>query len=187
MKTTFRVSPNYPKVLRNRKRRIERRLTPRRWKNQPRPMMRASNIHYELSGKIGATSYGGIGAMHTMAQSLGLVQEIDQHLELLKIHLPYHESDHVLNVAYNILSGGQRLEDIELRRQDEKLPQWPGRPAHSRSDHGGDFTRRFDVNDITTLQERINRTGQRVWRQQPEGFLAAPSNRCGRHDCPNLW
>jgi hypothetical protein len=27
----------------------------------------------------------------------GLVAEIDQHLELLKVHLPYHESDHVLN------------------------------------------------------------------------------------------
>ena len=30
--------------------------------------------------------------------------------------LPYHESDHVLNIAYNVLVGGQRLEDIELRR-----------------------------------------------------------------------
>ena len=83
--------------------------------------MRGSNIHYELSDKIGATSYGGVGAMHTMVQRLGLVEEIDQHLELLKIHLPYHESDHVLNVAYNILSGGERLEDIELRRQDESF------------------------------------------------------------------
>ena len=172
MKTTFRVSRNYPKVLRNRKRRIERRLTPRRWKNQPRPMMRASNIHYELSGKIGATSYGGIGAMHTMAQSLGLVQEIDQHLELLKIHLPYHESDHVLNVAYNILSGGQRLEDIELRRQDESFLNGLGAQRIPDPTTAGDFTRRFDVNDITTLQECINRTRQRVWRQQPEGFLA---------------
>ncbi len=56
MKTTFRVSRSYPKILRNRKRRIERRLAPRNWGDQPQPMMRASNIHYELSGKIGATS-----------------------------------------------------------------------------------------------------------------------------------
>jgi len=35
----------------------------------------------------------------------------------------------------------------------------------------GDFTRRFSVEDITTLQECINRTRQRVWQQQPKGFL----------------
>jgi hypothetical protein len=57
MKMTFRVSRNYPKFLRNRKRRIERRLAPRNWEEQLQPMIRGSNIHYELSGKIGATSY----------------------------------------------------------------------------------------------------------------------------------
>ena len=172
MKTTFRVSRNYPKVLRNRKRRIERRLAPRNWENQQEPMMRGSNIHYELSDKIGATSYGGVGAMHTMVQRLGLVEEIDQHLELLKIHLPYHESDHVLNVAYNILSGGERLEDIELRRQDESFLNGLGAQRIPDPTTAGDFTRRFTVEDITTLQECINRTRQRVWRQQPEGFLS---------------
>src|ERR1039457_6580686 len=91
MKTTFRVSRSYPKILRNRKRRIEDRLAPRHWEDQPQPMMGGSNVHYELSGKIGATSYGGMGAIHTMVQGLGLVKEIDQNLKLLKVHLPYHE------------------------------------------------------------------------------------------------
>jgi hypothetical protein len=172
MKTTFRVSRNYPKILRNRKRRIEHRLAPRHWEEQPQPMMRGSNIHYELSGKIGATSYGGMGAMHRMVQALGLVEEIDQHLELLKIHLPYHESDHVLNVAYNILSGGERLEDIELRRQDESFLNGLGAQRIPDPTTAGDFTRRFGVEDITTLQECLNRTRQRVWQQQPKGFLA---------------
>jgi hypothetical protein len=35
----------------------------------------------------------------------------------------------------------------------------------------GDFTRRFGVEQITELQECINRTRQRVWEKQPEGFL----------------
>ena len=38
--------------------------------------------------------------MHLMGQKLGLVQEIDSRVQLLKRHLPYHESDHVLNLAY---------------------------------------------------------------------------------------
>ena len=121
MKTTFRVSRNYSKILRNRKRRIERRLAPRHWQDQPQPMLRGSNVHYEMSGKTRATGYGGMGAVHLMVQRLGLVEEIDQNLKLLKVHLPYHESDHVLNLAYNVLVGGERLEDIELRRQDESF------------------------------------------------------------------
>jgi len=172
MKTTFRVSRNYPKILRNRKRRMEQRLAPRAWEDQPEPMLRASNIHYELSDKTRATGYGGIGAIHLMAQRLGLVEAINQNLELLKVHLPYHESDHVLNIAYNVLVGGQRLEDIELRRQDESFLEGLGAQRIPDPTTAGDFTRRFRVEDITELQEGINRTRQRVWQQQPEGFLA---------------
>ena len=172
MKSTFRVSRKYPKILRNRQRRIDRRLAPRAWKAQPEPMMRGSNIHYELSNKTCATSYGGLGAIHAMVQRLGLVDEIDQHLELLKVHLPYHESDHVLNFAYNILAGGVRIEDIELRRQDESFLNGLGAQRLPDPTTAGDFTRRFSTDDITTLQECINRTRQRVWKKQPEGFLA---------------
>jgi hypothetical protein len=113
------VNRTYPKILRNRKRRIEQRLAPKNWEDQPRLLFKASNIHYEMADRAGAVNCGGIGAMHLMVQSLGLVDDIDRHLELLKVHLRYHESDHVLNLAYNLLAGGQRLEDIELRRQDE--------------------------------------------------------------------
>jgi len=35
------------------------------------------------------------------------VEAIDRRLHLLKIHLPYHESDHVMKIAYNILAGGR--------------------------------------------------------------------------------
>jgi hypothetical protein len=135
-------------------------------------MMRGSNIHYELSGKTRATGYGGLGAVHLIVQRLGLVEEIDQNLELLKVHLPYHESDHVLNIAYNVLVGGERLEDIELRRQDESFLNGLGAQRIPDPTTAGDFTRRFEVQDITRLQECINRTRQRVWQQQPEGFLA---------------
>jgi hypothetical protein len=172
VKTTFRVSRNYPKILRARKRRIERRLAPRHWTDQPEPMMQGGNIHYELSDKTRATAYGGMGAVHEMVRRLGLVEEIDQTLHLLKVHLPYHESDHVLNIAYNVLAGGQRLEDIELRRQDESFLNGLGAQRIPDPTTAGDFTRRFSVGDITQLQEGINRARQRVWQQQPEGFLA---------------
>ncbi len=108
----------HQKVAR-RKRRIEERLEPRTWTAQARPMFRATGVQYEHSDRIRGLATGGIGAMHQVAQRTGLVDAIDRHVEVLKVHLPYHESDHVLGIAYNVLCGGTCLQDIELRRQDE--------------------------------------------------------------------
>lgn len=134
-------------------------------------MLKASNIRYEMAERTTAMNCGGIGAMHLMVQRLGLVEDIDRHLHLLKVHLPYHESDHVLNLAYNLLAGGQRLEDIELRRQDEVFLNGLGAERIPDPTTAGDFTRRFEQPDITTLQECINRARLGVWKVQPEGFL----------------
>jgi hypothetical protein len=73
-------------------------------------MLAASNVHYELSDRDRGLAVGGIGAMHRLVRHVGLAKELDEHVEVLKAHRPYHESDHVLNIAYNVLSGGQRLE-----------------------------------------------------------------------------
>jgi len=135
-------------------------------------MFGASNIHYEMAQKTEAHGYGGIGAVHLLVQKLGLVREIDEHLQLLKVHLPYHESDHVLNIAYNVLLGGQRLEDMEWRRQNESFLNGLGAQRSPDPTTAGDFTRRFGVEDIIGLQECFNRTRQRVWAKQPSGFLA---------------
>lgn len=167
----FRVKRKYPKVLRNRKQRIERRLAPRNWEAQPSPMFKGSNIHYEMAERVQAISCGGIGAMHLMVQRLGLVEDINRSLKLLKVHLPYHESDHVLNIAYNILAGGVRLEDIEQRRQDENFLQGLDAQRIPDPTTAGDFTRRFKAADILTLQECFNRSRQALWKVQPEGFL----------------
>jgi len=165
------VNRTYRKILRNRKRRIERRLAQRNWEDQPQPMLRGGNLHYEMGQRSGAVNCGGVGAIHTMVQRLGLVRSIDENLHLLKVHLPYHESDHVLNIAYNILAGGVRLEDIELRRQDENFLNGLGAERIPDPTTAGDFTRRFHLEDIRQLQECFNTARQVVWSQQPEGFL----------------
>ena len=133
-------------------------------------MMRGSNIHYELSDKTRATVYGGMGAVHRMVQRLGWVEPIDQNLELLKVHLPCHESDHVRNIAGNVLVGGERLEDIELRRPDESFLDGVGAQRIPDPTTAGDFTRRFGVEQLTELQECINRTRPRVWEKPPMEF-----------------
>ena len=165
------MSRTYPKILRNRKNRIARRLKARFWPEQPEPMFAGSNIHYEMADKVQAVSCGGLGAMHLMARKIGLVAEIDQRVTVLKRHLPYHESDHVLNISYNIMAGGMRLEDLELRRNDEAYLDGLGAQRIPDPTTAGDFTRRFTPADILALMDALNAARQRVWQLQPEGFL----------------
>ena len=82
-------------------------------------MITASNIHYELADRVQDLNPGGIGAMLLLARRIGLIRDIDHNHHVLKKHRPNHESDHVLNIAFNIMAGGKRIEHIELRRNDE--------------------------------------------------------------------
>jgi Transposase DDE domain group 1 len=134
-------------------------------------MFSGSNIHYEMAEKTLAMGCGGIGAIHLMVQKIGLVDSLNQKVQVLKRHLPYSESDHVLNMSYNIMTGGERLEDIELRRQDECYLNGLGTPRIPDPTTAGDFTRRFGPEDIVNLMEAINEGRERVWKLQPEGFL----------------
>jgi len=136
------------------------------------PMMSASNIHFEMAERARAVNYGGIGAMHLMVQKLGLAEAIDERVQLLKRHLPYHESDHVLNLAYNALLEGVRLEDIELRRNDEAFLDGLGAQRIPDPTTSGDFTRRFGEGSTLDLQEAINTTRQEVWEKQPRQFVS---------------
>jgi hypothetical protein len=165
-------SGGFKRILGNRKRRITHRLRPRNWSPQDVPMMTARNIYYELSDRIRGLGAGGIGALHRLARQCGLIDAIDGKLQLLKVHLPYHESDHVLNIAYNALCGGTCLEDLELRRNDEAYLDALGAQRIPDPTTAGDFCRRFRVQDIEALQDAFNEVRVGVWKQQPAEFFA---------------
>jgi hypothetical protein len=134
-------------------------------------MYRARNIQYEHSDRVRGLASGGIGAMHRLAQHTGLVDAIDRHVEVLKVALPYHESDHVLGIAYNVLCGGTCLQDIERRRQDEVYLDALGAQRIPDPTTAGDFCRRFDEATIEAMQTAINETRRRVWQTQPAEFF----------------
>ena len=134
-------------------------------------MMTASNIHYELADRVQGLSAGGIGAMLLLARNTGLIKDIDSKLVLFKRHLPYHESDHVLNIAFNILAGGKRIEHLELRRTDEVYLDALGAERIPDPTTAGDFCRRFSEAHVVTLMDAINETRLRVWSQQPREFF----------------
>ncbi len=134
-------------------------------------MMRATGIAYEVADRARGIVAGGIGLMLQLARRVGLVDEIDRSVELLKRHLPYHESDHVLNIAFNVLAGGHCLEDLERLRQDEVYLAALGAERIPDPTTAGDFCRRFTVDDIENLMAATNRCRVRVWQEQPREFF----------------
>jgi hypothetical protein len=135
-------------------------------------MMTATNIHYEPAQRTRGLSAGGIGAIFLLAQKIGLIREIDRKLHLLKRHLPYHESDHVLNIAFNILVGGRCIEHLELRRDDEVYLDALGADRIPDPTTAGDSCRRSSPADVLDLMDAINEARLRVWARQPPEFFA---------------
>ena len=159
------------RILRERRQRVLDRIENRPGLERDQPMLTATNIHYELAGRVHGLSAGGLGAMLLVARKSGLIGDMDRDLHLLKRHLPYHESDHVLNIAFNILAGGTRIEHLELRRNDEVYLDALGAERIPDPTTAGDFCRRFAESDVLTLMDAINRARLRVWAQQPTEFF----------------
>lgn len=164
------MKPIFRSWFRQFKSRIHRRLDPTRHTGGARPAFSARNIDYDVSHRDRAITCGGIGAIHRLVRHLGLAEAIDRHLHVLKIHLPYHESDHVLNIAYNALCDGTCLEDIERRRNDEAFLDALGACRIPDPTTAGDFCRRFGRADITALHDAIDAVRLRVWAEQPDDF-----------------
>lgn len=156
----------------NRKRRTERRLEDRRgpvyfWK----PMFHPGNVQYEVAERARGMAHGGIGIMHKMVEEIGLANAIDTRVNVFKLYAPYHESDHVLNIAYNALCGGRCLEDIELRRNDEVYLDALGTTRIPDPTTAGDFCRRFDDVRVRHLMEAFDESRLKVWARQPDEFF----------------
>ncbi len=175
-KRPSRRQPAWVKEWRRRQRRVRQRLerNPRAVDRGPcraQPVMQGGNVRLELSERHCGTAYGGVVVVHQLVRELGLAEAIDEHLELLKVHKPYHESDHVLNFAYNALCDGDCLEDMELRRQDEAYLNSLGASRIPDPTTAGDFCRRFQESDIRQLMQVFHQTRLKVWKRQPSAFF----------------
>ena len=137
-------------------------------------MFRAHNIQYEHSDRVRGLVSGGIGAMHRLAQHTGLVDAIDRHVEVLKVALPYHESDHVLGMAYNVLCGGTCLQDIEQRRQDEVYLDALGTQRIPDPTTAGDFCGGLTRRRLRPCRRPSTRRGNACGAPNPPRFSTRP-------------
>ncbi|MFW5915084.1 MAG: IS1380 family transposase [Planctomycetota bacterium] len=149
--------------LRRREREIKKRLARDNFPDHDGPVMNVPNIHFEMAERTRAIGCGGIGAIHTLCDNAGLATTINRKVNVFKRHVPYFESDHVLNIAYNTFTGGRCLEDIENHRNDTSYLEAVGAQRIPDPTTAGDFTRRFGRSDVIDLMDAINETRQLVW------------------------
>jgi len=134
-------------------------------------MIRPARTKFELSEKQQAISCGGIGLIMQVVEQLGLRKHINSSAPVFQLYAPYDETDHVLNIAINLLAGGTCLNHIEHRRNDEAYLDALGASRIPDPTTAGDFCRRFDSCKLLMLMQGINRARQKVWKQQDDAFF----------------
>src|SRR5262245_30124282 len=167
----FQVNARLKQQLRKRKRRIQHRLRKKQWAEQHRRMFKDRNVHYDLGDKAKGLRCAGLGLFQPLVQRLKLADALDARVRLLKRHVPYFESDHILNLAYNLLAGGKTLDDLELLRNNETYLDTLGAQRIPDPTTAGDFLRRFAAANINALMDVVNDKRLLVWGQQPDAFF----------------
>ena len=176
MGKSTQVKRNVANKVARRKRRVLKRLERARERRFIRGLdsttvIGANAMTYELAERVHAINHGGIGMMLKFARNMGLVNEIDRRVHLLKEHAPSQESYHVMAHVLNMLCGGTQLEHLELLRNNEALLNSVGADSIPDPTTAGDFCRRFTADDLDSLTSAIHAARLNVWHQQPDEFF----------------
>jgi len=134
-------------------------------------MIRPATTKLELSEKQQAVTCGGLAAIMQLIKTVELRRELNASAKVLKLHLPYDEADHILNIALNLLAGGTCLDHLEHRRNDEAYLDALGAERVPDPTTAGDFCRRLSATQLILVMQGINRARQLVWRQQEDAFF----------------
>jgi Transposase DDE domain group 1 len=157
------VNKEIKKIIKKYKRNLKKRLENNNEEGF-QPVISKRKSQYEMSDKVSAIHCGGIGIINELVNAFHLPGKINEKIKLLKRHSPYHESDHILNMTYNIICGGRNLEDIELLRNNVAYMNSLGTKRIPDPTTAGDFLRRFKKDDISKLMEVENDITVEVWK-----------------------
>lgn len=140
------------------------------WPRQlDKPAMRMPKLHVETEERATVTRFGGLALFEQFCRRFDVAALVDEHVEVLKMHLPYHESDHVLAQAMNLYVGGTCIEDMMFLQHDEAVRRMLGACRLPDPTTAGDFLRRFDSEThpeaLAGLRAAGDELQQRVWRK----------------------
>ena len=128
-------------------------------------------IRYELSDRIHALHCGGIGLLQEVIEKSGLFELVDERIRLLKIRRQYHESDHVKNLIYNVLCGGECLDDLKMLRNNGSYLDALNLSRIPDATTAGDFLRRFGHDDNLAFLDVMNEANGRIWKISAGGKM----------------
>jgi hypothetical protein len=137
------------------------------WPKTAGPVFHCRSISAKVIEREPVTRDGGLALAHQLVTRLGLDRSIDRHLHLLKFHLPYYESDHVLTHAYNLFTGGRDIEDIQDLQHSTAVKNLLGACRIPDPTTAGDFLRRFCPESLDALQVAIDESRAKVWWKMP--------------------
>jgi hypothetical protein len=134
-----------------------------------KPVLELPKLHMEIDRRSEVTPYGGLALAAHVAFLLKIPKILNKHVSVLKRHLPYHESDHVLAQAFNLYCGGTCIEDMANLQQSEAVLRLVGACRIPDPTTAGDFLRRFDdaVNpgSLEDLRGAIDEIQNGAWRK----------------------
>jgi hypothetical protein len=130
--------------------------------------MRQPLLHLESDGRGEMTHYGGLVLAQQFVRRFGVAKRLDESLGLFKRHAPYHESDHVLALAYTLYADGTCLEDQAVLQGSEAVRRLVGACRIPDPTTAGDFLRRFrTVHDVEQLSGVTDEVQEAVWLKLP--------------------
>jgi hypothetical protein len=140
------------------------------WPETVGRVMRHPLLHLESDERGEVTSYGGLVLAQQFVRRFRVGQRIDEQLSLFKRHAPYHESDHVLALAYTLYADGSCLEDQAALQGSEAVCRLVGACRIPDPTTAGDFLRRFKtIEDVETLSGVVDEVQEAVWSKRSRG------------------
>lgn len=141
------------------------------WPSRSGPVMRMPKLHVETEERSTVTRFGGLSLAEALCRRFKFAEVLDERVEVLKRHVPYHESDHILAQAMNLYAGGTCIEDMALLQHDDAVLRMLGACRLPDPTTAGDFLRRFDrqanPDALTGLRAAGDEIQERVWQRLP--------------------
>jgi hypothetical protein len=138
------------------------------WPKTEGRVMRHPLLHLESDPRGEITHYGGLVLAQQFVRRFRVAQRVDESLVLFKRHAPYHESDHVLALAYTLYADGTCLEDQAALQGSEAVRRLVGACRIPDPTTAGDFLRRFrTAQDVEGLAGVTDEIQEAVWEKLP--------------------
>ena len=148
------------------------------WPETEGRVMRHRLLHLESDPRGEITHYGGLVLAQQFVRRFRVAQRLDGVLSLFKRHAPYHESDHILALAYTLYADGRCLEDQAVLQGSEAVRRLVGACRIPDPTTAGDFLRRFKtVHEVEQLCGVIDEVQEAVWSKLARTVAGAEKSR----------